>query len=248
MVNPIISIENIEGDDTTLLLTVTTNIGIDRVIYRWNDGKETTISGKGNSYLEQKIQIPTGSNILNITAIDTQNQESTHSKRYELNSKITLEATNNNKIRVTYEGDTEVAYMTYRWDDGEEQTVDIDAMKVDEEIEALSGRHTLTVVVVDINNKSETKVKETIGVPVPQVNVVLNDDKTKYVITATDATNLQEIIVTLDEDETKKYGQKISGKEFQVEIPLQEGSENLMKVEVINSDNQRAERKVMFKK
>ena len=247
MVNPVITVENLEDDDTTLLLTVTSNIGIDKVVYRWNDGKQTTLNGKGSSYIEQKIQIATGSNILNITATDTQNQESTHSKRYELNSKIVLEAVEN-KVRVTYKGDTEIAYMTYRWDEEDEKQIDIDSNEIDEEIDVLSGSHTLTIVVVDVDNHTETRVKEIVGVPVPVIDVHLNDDNTKYVITVTDATNLQEIVLTLDEDETKKYGQKISGKEFKVEFPLKENSENKMKIEVTNSDNQSAERMVKFKK
>ena len=252
MVNPVISLEEVPGDETTLLLTVTSDIGIDKVIYQWNDERQTTLSGNNNAYVEQKIQIPSGSNILKITAVDIQNNESTHTKRYELDSNIILEATDTGKIRISYSGDTEIAYMTYRWDHGEEETVDIDASTMDEEIETLSGRHTLTVVVVDVNNHTETKIQETNGVSIPKIEIQPNsqviEEATAYVITVTDDIELQEVVVTLDEDDSKKYGQKISGKEFKFEIPLQNGSENKMKVEVTNSDNQKAERKVKFTK
>ena len=40
----------------------------------------------------------------------------------------------------------------------------------------------------------------------------------------------------------KKYGQKLSGKEFQFEIPLKSGDDNKMKVQVTNSDDQTAEK------
>ena len=224
MVNPVISLEEVAGDETTLLLSVTSNIGINKVIYQWNDGKQTTLSGNSSAYLEQKIQIPSGSNVLKITAIDIQNNESTYTK----------------------------TYMTYRWDDGEEKTIDIDANTINEEIETLSGRHTLTIVVVDINNHTETKIQETNGVSIPKIDIQANNqviqEATAYVVTVTDDIELQEVIVTLNEDESKKYGQKISGKEFKFEIPLQNGSENKMKVEVTNSDNQKAEMKVKFTK
>ncbi len=248
LVKPVISIEEIEGDETTLLLKVTSKTGIDKVIYKWNDEKETTLSGKGGAYLEQKVQIPAGSNILNITATDINQEESTYSKKYELNSNIKIEATDTGKVRITYEGDTEISYMTYRWDDNQEETIDINSYGIDEEIEALSGRHTLTVVVVDINNRTETKVQETNGVSIPELKIDFDEEHTKYIIKATDSIELKEIIITLDEDETQRYGQKISGKEFQFEIPLKESSDNKMKVEVTNSDNQKTERKVMFPK
>ena len=249
MVNPVISLEEVPEDETTLLLTVTSNIGIDHVAYQWNDEKQTTLSGNSSAYVEQKIQIPAGSNILKITATDIQNNESTYTKKCELESNIILEATDTGKIKISYEGDKEIAYMTYRWDDGEEETIDIDANTINEEIETLSGRHTLTVVVVDAENHTETKVQETNGVSIPKIDIQSNrPENTAYIITVTDDIELKEVVVTLNDDDTKRYGQKLSGKEYTFQIPLQNGSDNKLKVEVTNSDNQKAERKVKFTK
>ncbi len=249
MVNPQISVQKVEGDETRLILTVTSSIGIDTVVYQWNDDKETTLQGDGGKYLEQKIQIPTGSNILKVTATDVQNQISTDSTRYELDSNIKIEATDEGKISVTCKKDTQIAYMTYRWDDGEEETIDIDADEVNEELDTLSGLHTLTVVIVDENNNAETSVKEISGISVPKINIELNEDQTKYIITVTDEIELQEVVVTLgEEDEAQKFGEKINGKEFTFEMPLKKNSDNKMLVEVKNSDNQTAEKRVYFRK
>ena len=248
MSKPVISVENTEEDDTVILLKATSDIGIQTVVYQWNDGKKTTLTGNGGKYLEQKIQIPSGSNILNITVVDTQNQESTYSKKYELNSNINLEAVGNGKIRISYEGDTEISYLTYRWDDQDENKIDINSETIDETIDTLNGKHTLTIAVVDVNNRTETKVQETNGVSIPTIDIKFNNDKTAYVITLKDDVELQEVIITLDEDDSKKYGQKLNGKEFQFEIALKEGSDNKMKVQVTNSDGQTSEKAVMFKK
>ena len=107
MSKPVISVEAIEGDESTILLKTTSNIGIETVVYQWNDGKKTTLTGNGGKYLEQKVQIPSGSNVLNITVVDSQNQESTYSKKYELNSNIKLEAIGNGKIKIEYAGETD---------------------------------------------------------------------------------------------------------------------------------------------
>lgn len=248
MSKPVISVEAIEGDESTILLKTTSNIGIETVVYQWNDGKKTTLTGNGGKYLEQKVQIPSGSNVLNITVVDSQNQESTYSKKYELNSNIKLEAIGNGKIKIEYAGETEISYLTYRWDDQDENKIDINSKTIDKEIDTLNGKHTLTIIVVDVNNHTETKVQQTNGVSIPTIDIRFNEDKTSYIINVKDDVELKEVIITLDEDDTKKYGQKINGKEFQFEIALKEGSDNKMKVQVTNSDDQTAEKAVMFSK
>ena len=126
--------------------------------------------------------------------------------------------------------------------------ININSDTIDQTIDTLNGKHTLTVVVVDVNNRTETKVQETNGVSIPTIDIKFNDDKTAYVINLKDDVELQEVVITLDEDDSKKYGQKLSGKEFQFEIALKEGSDNKMKVQVTNSDDQTSEKAVMFKK
>lgn len=248
MSKPIISVEKVEGDQSTILLKATSDVGIKTLVYQWNDGKTTTLSGNSGKYLEQKIQIPSGSNVLNITVTDEQGEESTYSKKYELNSNIKLEATGNGKIKITYSGDTEISYLTYRWDDQDETKIDINSNTISQEIDTLNGKHKLTIVVVDVNNNTETKVQETNGVSIPTIDIRFNEDKTAYVINVKDDVELKEVIITLDENDDKKYGQKLSGKEFQFEIPLRSGDDNKMKVQVTNSDDQTAEKAVMFHK
>ena len=244
---PVISVESVDETGSTILLKVTSEIGIDKVIYQWNDANTTTLSANGSKYFEQKIQVPNGTNNLNINVTDIQGQEGTYSKKYEVNSNIMLEATDEGKIRITYEGTEEISYLTYRWDDQEEQRIDINDTTIDTQIDTLSGKHTLTVIVVDVNNNTETKVQQINGVSIPVIDISFNSDYTSYVIKLTDEIELKEVIVTLDEDENQKYGQKLSGKEFQFEIPLKEG-DNKMKVEVYNSDDQKAQRMVKFTK
>ena len=248
MSKPIISVEKVEGDQSTILLKATSDVGIKTLVYQWNDGKTPTLSGNSGKYLEQKIQIPSGSNVLNITVTDEQGEESTYSKKYELNSNIKLEATGNGKIKITYSGDTEISYLTYRWDDQDETKIDINSNTISQEIDTLNGKHKLTIVVVDVNNNTETKVQETNGVSIPTIDIKFNEDKTAYVINVKDDVELKEVIITLDENDDKKYGQKLSGKEFQFEIPLKSGDDNKMKVQVTNSDDQTAEKAVMFHK
>ena len=55
MSKPVISVENVDGDNSTISLKATSDIGIQTVVYQWNDGKKTTLTGNGGKYLEQKV-------------------------------------------------------------------------------------------------------------------------------------------------------------------------------------------------
>ncbi len=39
MSKPVISVENVDGDNSTISLKATSDIGIKTVVYQWNDGK-----------------------------------------------------------------------------------------------------------------------------------------------------------------------------------------------------------------
>lgn len=242
---PTITIENKSQD--TILLKVTSDKSIDQVSYQWNNEQEVSINGNGRKYVEQQITIPAGTNVLRIMAKNIDGGENTYQDTYELESNIGLESLSSGKIRITYEGETQIAYMTYRWDEEEETKIEINDTKIDQEIEAMKGDHTLTVIVVDVNNRTETKVQETKGVSKPAIDINFNADHTAYVIKVTDETELKEVRVVLDEDENQKFKQELSGKEFTFEIPLKSG-DNKMEVTVYNSADVSATQKVKFTK
>lgn len=246
VIKPTITLEN--ETESTILLKVISENNIDTVTYYWNGSEEKVINGDGKKYIEQRIDIKTGSNILTVVARDVNGGETSYSNQYTLNSNINIESLDNGKIKITYEGDKLISYMTYRWDEEAETTVDINNTIVDEEIDVRAGIHTLTVILVDEENNTETKVQEINGVSTPIIDISFNEDYTKYVIKLTDQIGLQEVVITLNEDENQRFGQKLSGTEFEFEIPLYEGSDNKMQVTVTNSSNIEAERRVQYPK
>ena len=106
----------------------------------------------------------------------------------------------------------------------------------------------VTYIIMDNNNKTETKVQEIKGVSKPTIDIGLNGDNTRYVISLSDETGLQEVVVTMNEDENQKFGQKLSGTEFQFEMPINEGSDNKMEVVVTNAEGVQETRRVQFPK
>ena len=90
--------------------------------------------------------------------------------------------------------------MTYRWDEEEETTIQINDTTVEQEIDAIKGLHTLTVIVVDENNNTDTKVQKINGVSKPTVSVTTDSEKTHFIIKATDDEKITKVEFRINQD------------------------------------------------
>ena len=169
----------------------------------------------------------------------------TYEKQYEIESNINIEVSGN-KIRITYEGDTIISYMTYRWDEEEETRIDINNTQIEQEIETMKGTHKLTVIVVDVNNNTETKEIEVQGVTKPKLEVKPDDSGNNFVVIMSDEQGLERVEFIINE--TKKYRVMLDGKtEHEFSYPLEEG-ENKLNVTVYNTSGVTENRKVKITK
>lgn len=237
-IEPTISIEN--KTDNTILLKITHKKNIDRVEYNWNNNEKIVVNGNNGKYLEKEINIPSGTNTLHVLVVDVDGKEMTYEKQYELESNIDIEVSGN-KIRITSEGDKTISYMTYRWDEEEEKTIQINGTSVDEEIEAIKGLHTLTVILVDEDNNTDTKQQKINGVSKPKIVMGIDEQKEHFVIQASDEEKLSKIEFILNKEENQKYVLNLENKdlkEIQYRLPddlkLKDG-ENIIEVTVYNS-------------
>lgn len=243
-IEPTISIEN--KTDNTIMLKITHKKNIARVEYAWNDEEKIIVNGNNGKYLETEISIPSGTNTLHVLIVDEEGNEMTYEKQYEIESNINFEVSGN-KIRITYEGNKTISYMTYRWDEEEEKTVEINAISIDEEIEAIKGLHTLTVVVVDENNNTDTKQQKINGVSKPKVTVGVDEQQEHFVIQASDEEKLSKIEFRLDQDENQEYVLNLEEKDLKElqyvlidSLKLKPG-ENIIEVTVYNSNGVKEE-------
>ena len=230
---PVIT-ESLNEDSTAVILTVTHDKAIDRIEYSWNDGEVQTITGNGRRYIEQEIEIPGGTNTLNVKAIDTQGQEISTQREFTAEEIINL-AVSGSKLKITAENETEIAYMTYRWDDEEEQRIDINATTVDQEIDIPMGEHDLTVILVDVNNETITKEQKVKGVTKPTIDIQTDDAGEYYLITITDETGLERVELNIRGEErtiTVENGET----ELKYKLRLNEGDENRLEITAYNVD------------
>ena len=231
---PVIT-ETLNEDSTAVVLTVTHDKAIDRIEYSWNDDEVQTITGNGRRYIEQEIEIPGGTNTLNVRAIDTQGQEISTQREFTSEEIINLTISENNKLKITAESETEIAYMTYRWDEEEEQRVDINSTTVDQEIDVPMGTHDIMVTLVDVNNETTTKEQTVMGTTKPTINIEADDAGEYYLITITDETGLERVDLTL-RGEQRTITVENGEKELKYKLKLNAGDENRLEITAYNVD------------
>ena len=233
---PVIT-ETLNEDSTAVVLTVTHDKTIDRIEYSWDNGEVQTITGNGRRYIEQEIEIPGGTSTLNVKAIDTQGQEISTQREFTSANSASLELTisDNSKLKITAESETEIAYLTYRWDEEEEQTIDIHSTTVDQEVDVPRGTHNVTVVLVDVNNETTTEEKTVIGTTKPAINVEKDDTGEYYLITITDETGLEKVDLSI-RGEQRTITVENGEKELKYKIKINDNDENRLIITAYNVD------------
>ena len=235
---PTIQVEENE-DGTQITLRVMHDKALAKVTYSWSNEEEIEIPTNNSKQVEQVIDVPTGDNILSIYAQDTNGQETSYQKAYSLEGDITIDMSlDGSNMKVAATGKNELSYMTYRWDEDEEQRVDINNTEIEQSVEIPEGQHTLTVIVVDVNNTTQTKTQEVKGVVKPHLEVTA-DGTENFLIKASDNEGIKRIEFIVNQtdkyaiDLQKVYPSAEQRKEFEYSYPLQEG-ENKLEVTVYN--------------
>ena len=247
---PVIYVEQIS--ETEVLLRVSHDKELSTVTYDWNNEGAIYVPNNGRNEVETTLQIPSGTNTLKVFASDTKGQEIEYEKVYTVESDININIEpEGNNLKVTANGINQLQYMTYRWDNDDETRIDIENNEVEETIEIPRGLHTLTVIVVDINNKTETKEQEVNGVTKPKLEVT-TDGANNFIINASDEQGIKKIEFIINEEEKyllnlEKELSLEERKEFEYSYPLHEG-ENKLEVTVYNESDVTETFKALVKK
>lgn len=236
---PVIYVE--QTGETEIVLKVTHDRALSKVTYEWNDEGSIQIPCNGKKEIETTIEIPTGVNTLKVQAVDINEQKIEYAKLYTVEENITIDIEpKGNNLEITASGKNQLQYMTYRWDDEEETKIDINSNEIEQTIEIPKGLHTLTIIVVDENNQTETKEQEVNGVTKPKVEVT-TDGSSNFIIKASDEQGIKKIEFIIDEE--KGYMLDLEGelsseerKEFEYAYPLHDG-ENKIEVTVYNDSD-----------
>lgn len=237
---------NITKQDDNILLEVNSNIVISKIVYRWNDEQDNIIEGENNTSLLKTIDLPYGTNTLNLTIIDINGKETKFQKEYvvEGNGKpvIELKLTTDNKIKITVQDKSGLQYINYSWNNDEPTKIEASAENnnlIEQIIEIPMGQNTLKVDAVNIGNVSVSKELEVKGIKTPILSFKKKGDI--IVIRAEDETGLKVIDYTLNGQRYQiNYGNKTV---IEYEQQIQKG-ENYMEITAENQDGGKTSKKV----
>lgn len=240
---------SIEQKETTALIKVTHDKVIEKLIYSWDSEKETTIKGSGESTMESEISLFAGEHTLNIKVVDIEGHETTFEQvissengEDKLYPVIKLEVTDEKKLRITATDETAIDFVTYRWNDDEEQKMEVtdDEKKIEFDIDILKGNNDLTIVAVDKSSNTTTETKSFSGVTKPDVTITIAADKKSFSVVCYHENGLKSITLTLNGQEfdiMKELGlnEDEVHKEVNFETALSEGN-NEVSVKAVSVD------------
>ena len=205
LISPIIQITELSEDETKLQIEAGANLA--KATYKWDNSDETEIYCIGKKKIEEVIRKPNGAKKLTVYAKDINGRELKQEKESNNsaneNSNIEIKIQNDGaKIKIIAKCDVDLSYLTYRWDEEDEKKVEINGTETEKTIDVPAGDHTLTVVVVDVNNKTKIEEQAVKGVNKPKIGKPSKDGEDLiFNITADDGISKIEVIV--NEEDTK---------------------------------------------
>lgn len=220
---PIVSIREVDGD---LQINIKYDKIIDKIIYSWNAEREYTLQGKGQTNITETIEIPVGTNILNLKIIDNNKNQFEYTKQYYKADVDTISpeiefVVEGSKVKMVVKDETELGYIMYRWNDEDNTVVEPreDSKKqIEEKISILKGENTLTIIAVDAAGNETEKQQIFKGAKKPTIETVQENDEL--------------VIKIKDEENIKKIEININGEVFSTDPEDSGISLNLQEVEL----------------
>ena len=223
------------------VIHVTHNVEISKIVYSWNDGEESAIP-IGSTTAEEEITLLGNDSILNLTIEDINGKKVKYQKQYFLagvditKPSIEIETKNgNDKMKIIAKDETEIAYVTYQWEDGEPVTINADQQGQKEmivQVPLTAGSKKIRIIAVDTNGNIEEIPEQeiTITTSKPEMSVIRN--KGQITVKASDKDGVKDIVINLNGEIYK--AENINKKSVKVgPVNLREGN-NTISVEVTN--------------
>ncbi len=224
-------------EGNVLKITVTHDKLIDKITYHWNEDTEYVLQGKGRNQIEETIDLPVGTNILQLEVTDINGKTAAYSQMYELEegdvTKPEIELlVENAKVKIVAKDETELDYMLYYWNEEDETRVDAREdfnKQIEEKIDILKGENTLTIIAVDKAGNETTKEQIFRGVKKPEINLSRNGNE--LIVKVTDEEGIQKIEYTLNgqfySTDPQNTGNALNAKEVEFTQTLAEGENKI---------------------
>ncbi len=225
----------VEQGETQATVKVVHTKAIDTIIYSWDNDKEYTVTGDGESTKEFTVTIAAGEHALNIKVTDVDGNETKHEEvifsetgEDKVKPVVEIDVTSDKKVRITATDETELSYVTYRWNDENEVKIPASLeskQRIEFDIEIKKGTHNLTVCAVDTNNNVVSKMEKFAGVTKPDVRITVSVDKKSIDVYSFHENGIRAILLN------------INGQDYDVGIPEGNPTEVSFNVALPSGDN-----------
>ncbi len=230
------SSEDGTSQDDQLRIYIAHDKPIDKVIWSWNDGTEETRLGRNNTTFEEIIKIPVGNNTFNLTVIDSIGIQENYTGSFKYSpdnvdiEKPTIDLEVNKEertIKIIAKDETEIEYITYRWNNEEETRVEeTDESKtiIEKSIPLVIGENTLIVKAVDSNGNDRLETQQLRAYTKPGLKEKPRQYGDSLSVTIVDEVELQKVEYSVNGVVHRAEGAALQGKkEITFRIKLEPG-------------------------
>lgn len=181
-----------ENQIKELKITAYAEVGIDQIIYSWNDEEIIEKNANGLKTEEIHLNIPTGENELYIKVTDVNGEETEQRKTYtvkneEKKPKIdTTILTDEGKVKIVATSEIPMKYIKYSWENDDEVIVkptNEEDISIETIIDVKRGNNSLKIVASDINNNRDVIELPFKGINKPEITVGRTGSKVYMKIT-----------------------------------------------------------------
>lgn len=212
-----------QNNSGEVIINVNSQTIISELIYYWNSEASQTISGNGNTTMQQTITMPAGQNTLTVKTIDVNGKQKTETQTFKLDvdkPNISLSVIGN-KIKIAVDSKADLSYVTYKWNNEQEKKMDMttfeDKTKFETEIEIPKGKNTLMITAVDIYENKSEKSQEINGISKPVIEPTINEPYITFTVIS-------------EEDDIKTIEFVYNGKNYKITEDAIKKSQNAKKV------------------
>jgi len=231
-------------EDKKINIKITDDIGIKDITYILNN-EEINLEANGALQKDILLELTNGENSFKIIVTDINGEQKEYEELYSVETGVSIQfEQQGNKVNVNIISESNIAYVTYRWDEQEENKEEVNEEEYSFEVETPEedGKYILTVNIVDENNNTVEETKEVIKDTEPTIEVTRTYQE--FVIVARDDEELIKAELTLNGERLEDI--EIDEATWEYKVPyVEENGENKLIIKVYNINGIPKQRKVM---
>lgn len=237
--------ENVEY----ITITAKSGVGINKIIYTWNDDEPIEIELNETPEYQEQIEVPVGENTLKVVIIDKNGKEiektGTVTREGEVEeAPVEIETSilyvgNVKKVKISGESTSALNKVIYEWSGQEEETIELNGnVSFEEEIEIPYGESDLKIKVIDLEQRvkeqTETFTREEIEI---NTSVVEENGVKKAKVNIISKSPLVEVTYSWNSEQETNIEVGTQKLDLETTIELKRGN-NILTITAKNTDNE----------